>query len=86
MVQRADAAGQHGLRVLEVSVLPPNTNAGVFFLPVTAGTRKGWILRANLSNQPAAQFLSLVCDLLERAISKLPREKINDKKLDKSEI
>jgi len=41
MVQRADATGQHGLRVLEVSVLPSNTNTEQIPFPVTARTRKG---------------------------------------------
>jgi len=72
MVQRADAAGQHGLRVLEVSeaLAGSNTVVGVnyllllpFFLahssPLIAETRKGRTTN-NLSKRPTAQFLSLL--------------------------
>lgn len=59
MVQRADAAGQHGLRVLEVSVLPSHTNAGVFFFPSDSGDTQG--LGCERHEQSAGRAILISC-------------------------
>lgn len=70
MVQRADAAGQHGLRVLEVSVLHRRLtpNADVLFFPNDSRDTQGLDRGQHERSAGRAILISCFAPFLERDI------------------